>query len=265
MGLTQSHAYGILNVVEESDSNGTHKLIQVLNPWAKSRGEWKGKWSDSDTRSWTRRMRQRLKYTPNKSKEDGRFYISYSDFVQRFTELYVCHRFTNDWTMYAMNAAWAPGTNGGFRALQNCPQFAFKIDRPTNVAICMTQGGFNAGGLNGEACVVFSVFGGSSYGGKRLDRNASSHKSRHVIIHSPYSSKAFHKMNMIEIRLTPDMGGPGGGFTIALGTQKKNRNFAFALKAYADTKFSMPLTRLNPNKAESAVIQDTLLGGNVVS
>ena len=164
MGLTQSHAYGILNVVEESDSNGTHKLIQVLNPWAKSRGEWKGKWSDSDTRSWTRRMRQRLKYTPNKSKEDGRFYISYSDFVQRFTELYVCHRFTNDWTMYAMNAAWAPGTNGGFRALQNCPQFAFKIDRPTNVAICMTQGGFNAGGLNGEACVVFSVFGGSSYG-----------------------------------------------------------------------------------------------------
>ena len=265
MGLTQSHAYGILRVVEESDSNGTHKLIQVLNPWAKAKGEWQGKWSDNDQKSWSRRMRQRLNYTPNKSRNDGRFYISYEDFIQRFTEVYVCHRFTSDWTLYAMNAAWAEGSNGGFRNLPSCPQFAFKIDRPTNVAICITQGGFNAGGLNGEACVVFSLFGGSSFGGLPLrGRDASSHKSRHVLIHSPYSSAAFHKMNMIEIRLTPDMGGPGGGFTISMGTQKKNRKLGFALKVYSDAKFSMPLTRLNPNRKEAAVIEDTLLGDNVV-
>ena len=68
MGIVQGHAYSILNIIEESDQNGSHQLIELRNPWGS--GEWKGQWSDRDQRSWTSRMRQRLKYTAAQSDTD---------------------------------------------------------------------------------------------------------------------------------------------------------------------------------------------------
>ena len=41
MGIVYGHAYSILNVVEGSDQNGTHRLVKLRNPHGKT--EWKGK------------------------------------------------------------------------------------------------------------------------------------------------------------------------------------------------------------------------------
>jgi hypothetical protein len=67
------HAYSILNVVEESDQNGSHQLLELRNPWGCT--EWNGTWSDRDTRSWTSRMRQRLNYSAGQDKDDGTWHL----------------------------------------------------------------------------------------------------------------------------------------------------------------------------------------------
>ena len=66
--LGLAYSLDILNIIEESDQNGSHQLIELRNPWGS--GEWKGQWSDRDQRSWTSRMRQRLKYTAAQSDTD---------------------------------------------------------------------------------------------------------------------------------------------------------------------------------------------------
>ena len=68
MGIVQGHAYSVLGIVEESDSNGTHQLIKLRNPWGAT--EWKGDWSDRDQHNWISRMRQRLGYSASDADTD---------------------------------------------------------------------------------------------------------------------------------------------------------------------------------------------------
>jgi len=274
-GLTLGHAYGLLKAKEETDASGTHKLLQCRNPWGKSRGEWTGKWSDADTRSWTRRMRMRLNYEPEKDKDDGLFWIEWSDFVEHMTEIYVCRTFNVSremargrtvWHMAEEEAAFVPDRDGRFTKLSTAPQFSFAIDRPTNVAIQLNQSCMKAGDINGDTCVVFAIMG-KGVGGKALDARANSYKGPYSVKYSSYSSKAFHRMNLLEHRLTPDMGGPGGAFTLAIGSQKKNggkhKGASFALKLFTDRALSRPLKRLNVHPSEREIISRTLLGANV--
>merc|ERR1719506_1029834 len=72
MGIVQGHAYSILRV-EEVDGN---RLLQVRNPWGST--EWKGKWSDGDTVSWTQRMQKKLAF---EKADNGTFWMSLEDFV----------------------------------------------------------------------------------------------------------------------------------------------------------------------------------------
>ncbi len=69
VGLAGSHAYSLLGVYEVAMRNGvyrrvylhernkyqgqTKRLVKLRNPWGK--GEWKGKWSDSDKR-WNKHL-----------------------------------------------------------------------------------------------------------------------------------------------------------------------------------------------------------------
>ena len=85
----QGHAYSILKVVEASDSNGDVQLVQLRNPWGKQ--EWKGAFSDSDKKSWTRRLRNALNYDPdNADSDDGSFWMSFNDFTTNFENIYIC-------------------------------------------------------------------------------------------------------------------------------------------------------------------------------
>jgi len=111
-GIVQGHAYSILNIVEASDQHGTHQLIRARNPWGSS--EWKGKFSDMDKPSWTKRLRTKLNYDPdNEDADDGAFWIGFRDFVTQFRNVYVLRRFkdikedpVNGWYKYTNHGEW---------------------------------------------------------------------------------------------------------------------------------------------------------------
>jgi hypothetical protein len=73
-GIVQGHAYSILNIVEESDQNGAHQLIELRNPWGS--GEWLGDWSDSSD-LWTEAAKKKAKMVVA---DDGTFWMAYEDF-----------------------------------------------------------------------------------------------------------------------------------------------------------------------------------------
>jgi hypothetical protein len=118
MGIVQGHAYAILRVEEESDTNGEHKLIQLRNPWGQT--EWKGDWCDTDTFHWTRRIKHMLSYDPEEEtdSDDGVFWMSFADFVHHFASIYVCCMFTEvqnggSWYRYTGVGRWSGDTAGG--------------------------------------------------------------------------------------------------------------------------------------------------------
>ena len=49
LGIVEGHAYAILDA-QEVEGN---LLVQLRNPWGRT--EWKGEWSDLDTKNWTKR------------------------------------------------------------------------------------------------------------------------------------------------------------------------------------------------------------------
>ena len=79
-GIVQSHAYSVLSVVAVDGL----QLINVRNPWGRS--EWTGDWSDKSP-LWTRRLKSKVNYV---DRDDGAFWMAWSDFCQNFDEMYVC-------------------------------------------------------------------------------------------------------------------------------------------------------------------------------
>ena len=97
----------ILRVVEESDSRGNHQLLMLRNPWGRT--EWKGDWSDYDTTNWSTRLRKKLDYFPTGDTDDGIFWMSLSDFVNNYKQVYVCRLFKTveeggNWHKYTVNS-----------------------------------------------------------------------------------------------------------------------------------------------------------------
>jgi len=145
-GIVQGHAYSLLRVVEESDSEGNYQLVQLRNPWGKS--EWNGAWSDNDKKSWRARMRKKLNYDPDKSGDDGLFWMSWSDFTQHFEDIYLCRVFKTineggNWYRYSANGEWKGITAGGCSNYPstacNNPQYFIHVTRPTTIFITLVQ------------------------------------------------------------------------------------------------------------------------------
>ena len=55
-------------------------LCVMKNPWGHK--EWRGPWSDGDTRNWTRENKKLLGYSPQEN--DGEFVIAYDDAIRVF-------------------------------------------------------------------------------------------------------------------------------------------------------------------------------------
>ena len=70
-GLVSGHAYIVQDLKEV---NGV-KLLKIKNPW--NRGRWKGAYSPSDERNWTKEMEAKLNYNRSKAAahDDGEFYM----------------------------------------------------------------------------------------------------------------------------------------------------------------------------------------------
>ncbi|XP_036421008.1 calpain-2 catalytic subunit-like [Colossoma macropomum] len=112
-------------------------LIRIRNPWGM--GEWKGPWSDGSA-VWTEiscKDRARLRHKA----EDGEFWMSFSDFLQRFSQLEICN-LTPDalgddgvkrWALSMFEGSWRRGsTAGGCRNFERTfwmnPQFVIKLN-----------------------------------------------------------------------------------------------------------------------------------------
>jgi len=75
VGLIEKHAYALLDAREFRGN----RLLHVRNPWGKT--EWKGKWSDGDTESWTPEAKRALHYV---DADDGSFWIAFEDWKRYF-------------------------------------------------------------------------------------------------------------------------------------------------------------------------------------
>ena len=145
-GIVQGHAYAVLDIVQERDSNGAHQLICLRNPWGEQ--EWTGDWSDKDRIHWTSRMKKRLHFS---KKDDGKFWMSFVNFTQNFSRVYLCKTFklqkdggsfyycsnTGKWLISDKSAGGCPSKKN-----PNCdknPHFLIKPSRPCTVYISVEQ------------------------------------------------------------------------------------------------------------------------------
>ena len=102
LGLSPGHAYTLLEAKEVNTLNGKEKLIHLRNPWGN--GEWSGDWSDS-SRKWTTDLRNQCDNFERK--DDGSFWISYSDFRTYYVVVGICHLYQD----YKYTALHVPKAN----------------------------------------------------------------------------------------------------------------------------------------------------------
>jgi hypothetical protein len=146
-GLVGHHAYSVLQVIEVHDAvvgeqqkvtefftgstelekdnkkqKTTVRLVRIRNPWGKK--EWKGDFSDSSDK-WTMSLRKKLGdgvFTKN----DGTFWMSYDDLMQRFHHMDVakCREVSSSLLSHFLELSWAHDFSG-LEALIHSRMFPF--------------------------------------------------------------------------------------------------------------------------------------------
>ena len=66
------------------------RLVKLRNPWGK--GEWKGTWSDKDSK-WTSALKRDFNLNPDA--DDGIFYMDYVDFCKYYSDFQICYYHDN--------------------------------------------------------------------------------------------------------------------------------------------------------------------------
>ncbi|KAF9969489.1 hypothetical protein BGZ73_008144 [Actinomortierella ambigua] len=88
-GLVSGHAYSVLEATEYDGE----RLVHIRNPWGEH--EWKGDWSD-DSDKWTPAAIRALNAY---NKNDGKFWMSYKDFLRIWTTVDRCRVFDASWSV----------------------------------------------------------------------------------------------------------------------------------------------------------------------
>ena len=132
-GIVQSHAYSVLGLVEADG----HQLIHLRNPWG--RKEWTGDWSDSSP-LWTERMK--AKVGGLRVQDDGQFWMSWTDFVHNFDELYTCRLYSPERfpCRGQLDGRWDERTAGGccnHPSVERNTQFALQAVDGGDVDVCV--------------------------------------------------------------------------------------------------------------------------------
>ncbi|XP_077437547.1 calpain-2 catalytic subunit-like isoform X2 [Vanacampus margaritifer] len=135
--LVKGHAYSVTGAEQVEYKGSGEKLIRIRNPWGQV--EWNGDWSDNSS-TWryvSDDDRQRLK----NRREDGEFWMSFSDFLREFSSLEICNltpdALTSEYRKWAeteFEETWRIGVSaGGCRNFPNTfwtnPQFVIKLDQ----------------------------------------------------------------------------------------------------------------------------------------
>mmetsp|Transcript_16250 Transcript_16250/g.42592 ORF Transcript_16250/g.42592 Transcript_16250/m.42592 type:complete len:180 (+) Transcript_16250:582-1121(+) len=82
-GLVERHAYALITATEVGD----FKMVCARNPWGNSK-EWNGAWSDADS-AWEENPEVK-EALGHEQRDDGLFWMSWSDFQATFTSVEVC-------------------------------------------------------------------------------------------------------------------------------------------------------------------------------
>ncbi|MGH0147012.1 UNVERIFIED_CONTAM: hypothetical protein FKN15_052865 [Acipenser sinensis] len=134
--LVKGHAYSMTGAEEVIYKGQTERLVRIRNPWGQV--EWTGAWSDNSGEWDCISPDEKLKLD-NKA-EDGEFWMSYKDFVSRYSKLEICNltpdTLSSDevhkWSLSQFEGQWRVGsTAGGCRnntaTFCSNPQFAIKL------------------------------------------------------------------------------------------------------------------------------------------
>ncbi|KAF4546552.1 Calpain family cysteine protease [Lasiodiplodia theobromae] len=113
-GLAYQHAYSVLKAVEEEDQNGKKfRLVRIRNPWGRrnwmGEGEWNGPWSDG-SKEWNGYWLNKLDHQFG---DDGIFWMSFDDMLNRFNSLDRTRLFCDGWSVAqqwtSINVSWMSG------------------------------------------------------------------------------------------------------------------------------------------------------------
>ncbi len=95
-------------------------------------GEWTGEWSDASDK-WTRWWINKLQFS---KRDDGVFWISFSDFLQYFANLYICRLVAN---RVRLESGWKGDSACGPTKPLRLPHFSLTVPEPMNVFFVLEQ------------------------------------------------------------------------------------------------------------------------------
>ncbi|XP_058237597.1 calpain-2 catalytic subunit-like [Hemibagrus wyckioides] len=139
--LVQNHVYSITAAQKVQVSKSEVELVRLRNPWGHK--EWNGAWSDG-SREWepvSPEDKKKLNY----SADDGEFWMTYVDYIQRYSRLEICNLTPDSpsddslrcWNYCQFEGSWKKGTSaGGSRkfpaTFSTNPQFRVELDIDSN-------------------------------------------------------------------------------------------------------------------------------------
>lgn len=160
-GVVQGHAYTVLNAVNLNVQGNIVRLIQLRNPWGK--GEFTGKWSDSD-QNWnyvSPQEKKRVGFNP--VKDDGIFFMPYDNFCAQFRAVTVAE--VDDTASYIYKSVKDPDCRGVYFGVDIVKEdlYSFQVDKtPERIYPDKYQSMFQypeaiiqIGKINGNQCQKF--------------------------------------------------------------------------------------------------------------
>ncbi|MCJ1384380.1 calpain 2, (m II) large subunit [Xylographa soralifera] len=124
-GITDNHAYSILKALNYKND----RLLLVKNPWGHT--EWNGPWSDGSSQ-WTS---EALKDLGHSFGDDGIFWISYTDLLRRYDQLWRTRLFTPDWNVSQHWTTIEVPWSGDY----NDTKFEFVLSKPGTTVIVLSK------------------------------------------------------------------------------------------------------------------------------
>ncbi|KAF9429931.1 hypothetical protein BGZ94_008970 [Podila epigama] len=121
-GLVSGHAYSVLRtgVVDNE------RLVQLRNPWGQM--EWNGDWSDQSEK-WTP---ENMALLNQQEKDDGKFWMSYKDFLRVFDWIEICRVFDASWSVAS---SWIP-----YNVVpRSSGKFEFELDQDSESVLVLSQ------------------------------------------------------------------------------------------------------------------------------
>lgn len=169
-GLIMDHAYAIQDVIYDDnvvdlETGEKLRLMRLRNPWGKV--EWNGAWADG-SKEMIKYKKTILKYISGLEKDeqfdpygegnfgikadadDGTFFMTYEDWRDNFSTVFINVDFPEAWTGVRFKAAWTANNSMGLpknaskKALEDYaknPQFLIKPMKDTTLQFSMVQTG----------------------------------------------------------------------------------------------------------------------------